>query len=80
MLSAQTISRVVIKWRGNYYAKQYQVQISNDNVNWTTVHNENLGNGGTDSIVFGSTSARYVRVYMTLNKKASERINEFEVY
>ena len=80
LLSAQTISRVVIKWRGNYYAKQYLVQISNDNVNWTTVHNENSGNGGTDSIVFGSTSARYVRVYMTLNNKASERINEFGVY
>ncbi len=78
--SAQTISRVVIKWNGSYYAKNYQAQISNDNTNWSTVYTDNSGNGGTDDFTFAAVSARYVRVYMTKNNKSSERINELEVY
>lgn len=78
--TVQTISRVVVKWNGSYYAKNYQIQISNDATSWSTVYTDNAGNGGTDDYTFTPTTGRYVRVYMTKNNKSSERINELEVY
>lgn len=78
--AAQSVNRFVIKWRSTYYAKQYDVQVSNDDVSWATVYTDNLGNGGTDDVTFTATTARYVRVYMRQNNTSSERINEVEVY
>lgn len=78
--TVQTISRAVVKWNGSYYAKNYQIQTSNNGTSWSTVYTDNAGNGGTDDYTFSAVSARYVRVYMTKNNKSSERINEFEVY
>ncbi len=78
--TAQTVSRVVIKWRSSYYAKNYQIQISNDDVNWTTVLTDNAGNGGTDDVSFAAVSARYVRLYMTTANNSSYRVNDMEVY
>ncbi len=82
--AANTINRVVIKWRSSYYARQYDIQISTDNTtsptNWTTVYTDNVGNGGTDDRTFTAVSARHVRVYMRQNNTSSERINEVEVY
>ena len=82
--SAQSINRVVIKWRSSYYAKQYDIQVSSDNntspTNWTTVYTDNVGNGGTDDRTITTVSARHVRIYMRQNNKSSERINEVEVY
>jgi PKD repeat protein len=77
---AYTINRVVIKWRSSYYAKQYDIQVSNDGVNFTNVFTDNAGNGGTDDRTFTAVSAQYVRVYMRQNNASSERINEVEVY
>ncbi len=78
--AAQTVARVVINWQSSYYAKRYQIQVSSDDVNWTTIHTDNSGNGGVDDVSFTPVSARYVRVYMTRNNKSSERVNELEVY
>lgn len=82
--SAQSINRVVIKWRSSYYAKQYDIQVSSDNTtsptNWTNVIVDNAGNGGTDDRTFTAVSARHVRINMRQNNTSSERINELEVY
>jgi len=78
--SAASLTRIVIRWNGSYYAKNYQAQISNDNANWSTVYADNAGNGGSDDFSFSAVTARYVRIYMTRNNKSSERINELEVY
>jgi len=78
--TAQNIGRVVIKWRGSYYAKQYQVRVSSNASTWTTVYSDNVGNGGTDDFTFTAVSARYVQIYMTKNNKSSERVDEFEAY
>jgi hypothetical protein len=75
-----SINRVVIKWRSSYYATNYQIQVSSDNVVYSPVYTDNAGNGGTDDVTFATTSARYVRIYMTRNNQSSERINEVEVY
>lgn len=74
------INRVVIKWRNNYYAINYQVQVSSNGTIFTTVYTDNAGNGGFDDVMFAATAARYVRVYMTRNNDSSERVDEVEVY
>jgi len=71
--------RVVVKWRQTYYAKNYQVQVSNDEVNWTTVSTA-TGAVGAQTLTFPPVTARYVRLYLTLNLKSNYRVEEFEVY
>jgi len=80
LTASYTINRVVIKWRGAYYAQSYQIQVSSDGEIFTAVYTDNAGNGGTDEVTFAATVARYVRIYMTKNNSSSERINEVEVY
>lgn len=74
------VARAVINWDNKYYAKNYQIQVSNDDANWTTLHTDNAGNGGIDNATFAPSTGRYVRVYMTKNNKSSERVKELEVY
>jgi F5/8 type C domain len=50
-----------LDWEAAYGA-QYEIQVSNDAVNWTTVYTEKNGDGGTDEISFTPTAAQYVRM------------------
>lgn len=60
-LGAPTAFRhVQLVWETSY-AKSYQIQTSNDGVNWTTVHSTTTGDGGADDVDVSAT-ARYVRV------------------
>ena len=78
--SAFPITNVDLVWEGAY-ATQYQVQISNDATNWTMVHQEWGGNGGTDTIAVNQT-ARYVRMYGTqrVNSAWGYSLWEFRVF
>ncbi len=78
--ASQTVARIVVKWRDSYYAKIYDIQISDDDANWATVHTNNAGAKGIQDISFAPSSARYVRIYMRANQKSNYRITEFEVY
>ncbi|MDZ7268026.1 MAG: discoidin domain-containing protein [candidate division KSB1 bacterium] len=78
--AVQTVARVVIKWNGKYFAKNYQVQMSSDGVTWSTVYTDNAGNGGNDDFSFSPVSARYLRLYQTKPNKSYYRVNELEVY
>ncbi len=73
------VGKVVVAWKENYIATNYEVQISNDAVNWNAVHNA-TGNVGTQTLNFPQTTARYVRLFFTQNIKSNYRIIEFEVY
>lgn len=60
--SVQTFDKVVLAWE-NAYASQYDIQVSNDNQNWTSVLGGPVqGFGGTETHYFPSTSARYIRM------------------
>jgi len=59
--TTQTVSRVVLNWEAAY-GQQYQLQVSTDATNWTTVHTEGASDGGVDDVTFTGTSARYVRM------------------
>lgn len=78
--SSQTISSVVLRWE-SAYAKQFQIQTSNDNSTWTTVYSNYSGTGGINTITFPSTSARYVKSYMIQRATTyGFSLYEFEVY
>jgi len=78
--SSHDISRVVLNWEAAF-GSVYDIQVSDDASNWTTIFSETSGNGGIDDINGLSGSGQYVRM------NASDRgtvfgysIYEFEVY
>ncbi|MGM8227131.1 discoidin domain-containing protein [Cellvibrio sp. ARAG 10.3] len=74
-----TVDKVKLNWE-TAYAKGYQLQVSLDNSNWTTVYTTTNGNGGVDELSL-SQVARYVRMNGT--KRATEwgySLWDFEVY
>ena len=78
--SNYTVSRVVLSWEAAY-GKTYQIQTSTDGTNWNTVYSTASSDGGIDDISFGSTTARYVRMYGTERGTGyGYSLWEFEVY
>ena len=62
-LEAKTaISRVCLSWEWSY-AREYEIQVSDDGENWKTVYHTNEGRGNEEEILFPAAEARYVRVY-----------------
>jgi beta-glucosidase len=57
------LSRVRLFW-GTNYATSYQIQISPDDTNWTSIYSTNSGGGGTEDILVGGRG-RYLRLYGT---------------
>lgn len=78
--SVKKINNVVIKWEGAY-SSDYAVQVSTDNINFTTVFSTTTGAGGDVTHFFAPIDARYVK--LLLNKKGTPwemTFWEFEVY
>ncbi len=78
------LSQVVLKWEAGY-SKSYQIELSNDDINWVSVYSDPSGNGGDDTInLTGNTfgSARYVRMKSTsaYNSGWGVSLWEFEIY
>jgi hypothetical protein len=77
-----TIDRVVIKWWGDY-AVAYQIQVSSDATNWTSIYSTGTGDGATDDVAVAG-SGRYVRMYGTVRSNSGNNgrysIYEMEVY
>lgn len=80
MQSPQTFSRIIMQWStGGNHAKSYELQVSNDNVNWSSVYSTTAGNGGVDDVTFAPQTARYVRLYMTVRNSSRYVVYEFVV-
>jgi hypothetical protein len=62
--STMNVNQVILKWEAAY-ATAFQIQVSTDATNWTTVWSTTTGTGGTQTINFTATNARYVRMYGT---------------
>jgi hypothetical protein len=78
--SAVPVSRAVIRWHENYFAVEYELQVSNDGTSWTTVHVNNAGAANAQDFSFAQTTAKFVRLYMKKHEKSNYRILDFEVY
>lgn len=73
------ISKVVLKWE-TAAAKAYQIQVSYDNINWTSIYSTTNGAGGTESLNITGTG-RYIRMYGTARATTyGYSLFEFEVY
>ncbi|MBN1409412.1 MAG: discoidin domain-containing protein [Spirochaetales bacterium] len=73
------VSSVVLRWEPAY-ATSYQIQISSDASNWTTLWSTTSGSGGNVTINV-SGSGRYVRMYGTARATQwGYSLWEFEVY
>ncbi|TLX76860.1 T9SS type A sorting domain-containing protein [Labilibacter sediminis] len=57
------IGQVVLNWEGAY-GKVYEIQVSENGTDWTTIHSETNSDGGIDDILVTGTG-RYVRMYGT---------------
>ncbi|KAI7258937.1 hypothetical protein KC345_g10440 [Hortaea werneckii] len=78
--SLQPVSNVILRWEAAY-AKQFQIQTSTDNVSWTTVYSNYSATGGTSTVSFAATTARYVKMYAFQRATAyGYSLYEFEVY
>ena len=74
-----TISQVVLDWE-TAYATGFQIQTSNDNVNWTTIYSTTTGPGGDQTLNISGTG-RYVRMYGTArDTQYGYSLWEFQVY
>ncbi|MDB6019212.1 MAG: coagulation factor 5/8 type domain protein [Pedosphaera sp.] len=60
-----SISRVILNWE-SAYAKSYQIQVSSDAINWTTIYSTTTGVGGINDLTGLSGVGRYVRMYGTV--------------
>ena len=58
------ISEVKINWE-TAYGKAYQIQVSNDAINWTTIYSTTSGTGGVNDLTGLSGTGQYVRMYGT---------------
>lgn len=54
------VSRVVLRWAAGY-ARQYELQISDDRTTWRTLYTQANGNGGVEDVAVTGTG-RYVRM------------------
>ena len=74
------VELVILQW-GAGYGKTYDIQVSNDNVNWTTHYSESNGDGNLDFIPNLKGKGRYVRIYAKTRATTSGfEIREFKVY
>lgn len=75
------VSRVLLKWEGAY-AKGYQLQVSTDALNWTTVYTTSTGDGGTDDVILSApATARFVKMNgVTRATGYGYSLWEFQVY
>jgi hypothetical protein len=77
--STQSICRVVLRWEVAY-GKSYQIQTSNDGMNWTSIYSTTTGAGGTENLTVAG-SGRYVRMNGTARGTAyGYSLWEFEIY
>ncbi len=73
------LSRVRLLWGANY-ATSYQIQISSDDTNWTSVYMTTNGGGGTEDVLV-SGRGRYIQMYGTQRAGAGGySLSEFDVF
>ena len=60
----KTFSIVKLSWE-NAFARQYEIQISDDAQRWTPIYKEINGDGGIDEIKVENQTSRYIRIYGT---------------
>ncbi|PYI57488.1 discoidin domain-containing protein [Paenibacillus flagellatus] len=76
--SMKTINRVAIDWLRAGYDIAYSIQLSDDDVAYTTVYSTTTGDGGMDDIRFAAANARYVKLLLTTRASGSAKASIWE--
>ncbi len=77
--SSQSICSVGLDWEAAY-ATAFQIQVSTDNTNWTTIYSTTTGTGGNQTLSVSGTG-RYIRMYGTARAtQYGYSLWEFQVY
>ncbi|TVZ06154.1 hypothetical protein EAS64_01545 [Trebonia kvetii] len=78
--SSQSICGITLNWE-TAYAKAFQIQVSTDNTNWTTIYSTTTGTGGVQNLTGLSGTGRYIRMYGTTRAtQYGYSIWEFQVF
>jgi len=78
--AVQPVGRVVLDWEAAY-GKAYDIDVSTDGQNWTTVYSTSAGTGGQDVDRFPVTRARYVKMQgVTRGTGWGYSLYEFQIY
>ncbi len=79
--SPKVISAIKLYWDWIFFAKNYTVEVSNDNAAWATVATATGENGQIDLYKnLQNVKARYIRLNLTQPNVGWYRLGEFEVY
>ncbi|MDD5688594.1 MAG: glycosyl hydrolase [Elusimicrobia bacterium] len=80
LVDTYNINQVVLRW-DPAYGKDYQLQVSSNDINWTQIYTKTNGTGGVDTLSGLSGSGRYIRMYGTARGSVwGYSLWEFEVY
>src|SRR5262249_28680564 len=55
---------LIVRWDGRAFASRYDVQLSDDAIDWRTVRTVADANGGPDALLLPDAEARYVRLVL----------------
>ena len=78
--SSQSICGVTLNWEAAY-ATAFQIQVSTDNANWTSIYSTTTGTGGVQNLTGLSGTGRYIRMYGTARAtQYGYSIWEFQVF
>jgi beta-glucosidase len=57
------IDKLIITWE-SAFASSYKIDVSADRASWKEVFSTEAGRGGTETVTFPLTYARYIKMYM----------------
>ena len=79
--SVKKISAIKLNWDWVFFAKDYTLQVSDNNITYTTIATAVSENGAVDLYSFlQNISGRYVKLNLTNYNFGFYRLGEFEVY
>ena len=75
------VTKVVLNWDNTYFGQNYTIDVSTDNLNWTTGTSVSSFSAGGSVTHYLNNSGQYVRVNVTTGSSGSTlRLKEFEIY
>lgn len=79
--TSKVVSAIKLYWDWIFFAKNYSIEVSNDQLVWTTIATATNENGQIDLYKnIQNVKARYVRLNLTEYSAGWYRLGEFEVY
>lgn len=78
--ATKLVSRVVVKMLTEAYAQEFDIKVSTDGTNFTTVKTVAGFGGGISDNSIASTSARYIRIVAPHDWAGQMAVSELEVY